>query len=145
MGSDRLCQERSQLPAATTTETDQDSKSGDDRRLDRTDEKVQAVPHGDTAAPNPEEKPFQIDKPFQERSHRQAMTVAPSGPNADASCLLVGSGHAEGRDLCRKSSPRPGVVRIEAGASTCVPDGRYGCRVAITIPSPDCTAVTLAP
>jgi hypothetical protein len=40
--------------------------------------------------------------------------------------------------------PRPGVVRIEAGASTCVPDGHNGCRVAVPIPSPDCTAVTLA-
>src|SRR6516164_3785344 len=65
--------------------------------------------------------------------------------HADASCRLVGSGHAEGRDSCRKSSPRPGVVRIEAGASTCVPDGRYGCRVAVPLPSPDCTAVTLTP
>ena len=25
---------------------------------------------------------------------------------------------------------RPGVVRLEAGASTCVPDGHNGCRVA---------------
>jgi hypothetical protein len=34
--------------------------------------------------------------------------------HADASCRVVGCGHAEGRDSCRKSSPRPGVVRIEA-------------------------------
>ena len=64
--------------------------------------------------------------------------------HADASCRLVGRGHAEGRDSCRKSSPRY-RARIEDGASTCVPDGRYGCRVAVPHPSPDCTAVTLAP
>jgi hypothetical protein len=48
---------------------------------------------------------------------------ARSGPSdmraqADASCRLVGCDHVEGRDSCRKSSPRPGVVGIEAGAST---------------------------
>jgi hypothetical protein len=34
---------------------------------------------------------------------------------------------------------------MEAGASTCAPDGHNDCRVAVPIPSPDCTAVTLAP
>ena len=76
VGSDRLWQERSQRPAATTTETDRDSKPADDRRLDRTDEKGQAVAHGDTAAPNPEEKPFQLDRPFQERTHRPAQPAS---------------------------------------------------------------------
>ena len=72
-----MCRERSPLPRTIATsrgdgnrDGPRDSKPGDGRRWDRTDETGQAVAHGDTAAPNPEEKPFQLDKPFQERTHR---------------------------------------------------------------------------
>ena len=60
---------------------------------------------------------------------------------------VVLSGGATPRRETRagRRPPRPGIVPIEAGASTCVPGGQNGSRVAVPIPSPDCTAVTLAP
>ena len=78
-----MCRERSPLPRTIATsrgdgnrDGPRDSKPGDGRRWDRTDETGQAVAHGDTAAPNPEEKPFQLDRPFQERTHRPAQPAS---------------------------------------------------------------------
>ena len=71
-----MCGEQSPLPRTIATSRGDDNRDGpkrqhsDDRRSDRTDPTRQATAHGATTAQQPGGKPFQLDRPFQERTHR---------------------------------------------------------------------------
>jgi hypothetical protein len=73
-----MCGEQSPLPRTIATSRGDDNRDGpkrqhsDDRRSDRTDPTRQATAHGATSAQQPGGKPFQLDRPFQERTHRHA-------------------------------------------------------------------------